>query len=104
MTGTIKVSPDKLLATADEFRTEGSNMNNLVSQMINMVTSMSSSWEGDASTAYITKFKSLEADLQVLNRMIQEHVTDLQEMAKLYSTAEQQNAEDASSLASGIIS
>ena len=104
MTGTIKVSPDKLLATADEFRAEGSNMNTLVSQMINMVTSMSSSWEGDASTAYITKFKSLEADLQVLNRMIQEHVNDLTQMANLYRSTEQSNSEDAASLTAGIIS
>ena len=54
--------------------------------------------------AYITKFNSLESDLQVLNRMIQEHVSDLEEMANLYRTAEQSNADDASSLASGIIS
>ena len=104
MTGTIKVSPEKLTATAGEFSTEGSNMTNLVSEMINLVTAMNSSWEGDASMAYITKFNGLESDLQVLNRMIQEHVSDLEEMANLYSTAEQRNAEDASSLASGIIS
>ena len=104
MTGTIKVSPEKLTATAGEFSSEGSNMTNLVSEMINIVSSMNSTWEGDASVAYITKFNSLESDLQVLNRMIQEHVSDLKEMANLYRTAEQSNADDASSLASGIIS
>lgn len=104
MTGTIKVSPEKLIATADEFSSEGATMNDLVNQMINLVTSMSSSWEGEASTAYITKFKSLEADLQVLNRMIQEHVNDLEQMSNLYSSAEQSNADDAASLSAGIIS
>lgn len=104
MTGTIKVSPDKLMATASEFSKEGSNMTNLVSEMINMVTSMNSTWEGDASMAYITKFNSLENDLQVLNRMIQEHVTDLEEMANLYRTTEQSNSDDAASLSSGVIS
>lgn len=104
MTGTIKVSPEKLTAAAGEFSTEGNNMTNLVSEMINLVGSMNSVWEGEASAAYITKFNSLENDLQVLNRMIQEHVRDLEEMANLYRTAEQSNAEDASSLASGIIS
>ena len=104
MTGTINVSPDKLLATANEFGNEGQTMNGLVSQMINIVTSMSSSWEGEASTAYTTKFKALEQDLQVLNRMIQEHVSDLEQMANLYSTAEQSNADDAASLSAGVIS
>ena len=71
--------------------------------MMNVVLSMNSSWEGDASSTYINKFKSLESDIQVLNRMIQEHVNDLVEMANLYKTAEQSNAEDAASLKSGII-
>ena len=104
MTGTIKVSPQKLIATAGEFSTEGSTMNALVSQMINIVTSMSSTWEGEASTAYITKFKSLESDIQMLNKMIQEHVNDLEQMANLYSSTEQSNADDAAALSSGIIS
>ncbi len=104
MTGTIKVSPQKLIATAEEFGSEGATMNDLVSQMINLVTSMSSSWEGDASTAYINKFRSFESDLQVLNRMIQEHVRDLEQMSNLYSTTEQSNADDAAALSSGIIS
>ena len=52
----------------------------------------------------MTKFKSLESDIQTLNRMIQEHVNDLEQMANLYSTAEQQNVDDAASLSSGIIS
>lgn len=104
MTGTIKVSPDKLTQTAEEFRTEGSRMNSLVSQMINMVGSMNSTWEGEAATAYTNKFRSLENDLQVLNRMIQEHVNDLTQMANLYRTTEQDNASDASALSSGIIS
>ena len=104
MTGTIKVSPEKLTATAGEFSTEGSNMSSLVSEMINIVTSMNSTWEGDASMAYITKFNSLESDLQVLNRMIQEHVNDLEELANLYRTAEPSNADAAASLSSGVIS
>lgn len=104
MTGTIKVSPDKLLSTATEFSTQSSTISNLTREMMNAVTSMSSVWEGDAASTYMTKFRSLESDIQALNRMIQEHINDLQQMANLYSTAEQQNVDDASSLSSGIIS
>lgn len=52
----------------------------------------------------MSKFKSLESDIQTLNRMIQEHVSDLEQMANLYSNAEQQNVDDAASLSSGVIS
>ncbi len=104
MNGIIKVAPEKLISTADEFNTEALVMSGIVTQMINVVSSMSSAWEGDASMAYLNKFKSLETDIQMLYRMISEHVKDLNQMANLYSTTEQANADDATSLVSGIIS
>lgn len=104
MTGTINVSPEKLLQTSDEFSNYGNMINSLTTEMVNLATSLSTSWEGEASNTYIQKFKSLESDISVLNRMIQEHVNDLQQMANLYQTAEQQNTEEAASLSSGIIS
>lgn len=100
----IKVSPEKLLSTAQEFSSQGNTISSLTTEMLNIVASLSSVWEGDAAVAYMNKFKSLESDIQVMNRMIQEHVSDLEQMANLYSTTEQSNADDAASLASGIIS
>lgn len=77
MTGTIKVSPDKLLSTSAEFSSQGNTIISLTGEMMNIVASMSSVWEGEAASSYMTKFKSLESDIQTLNRMIQEHVNDL---------------------------
>ena len=112
MTGTIKVSPDKLLSTSQSPSYNSTILASLTSntiisltgEMMNIVASMSSVWEGEAASSYMTKFKSLESDIQTLNRMIQEHVNDLEQMANLYSTAEQQNVDDAASLSSGVIS
>lgn len=104
MTGTIKVSPDKLISASQEFSAQGNTISSLTSEMLNIIASMSSTWEGDAAVSYMTKFKSLESDIQVMNRMIQEHVNDLQQMANVYISAEQANTEAAASLASGIIS
>ncbi len=104
MTGTIKVSPDKLISTATDFSTQSRNITTLTSEMINRISSMSSSWTGDAATAYITKFKSLEKDIQMLNRMIQEHIRDLNQMANVYAQTEKTNSQDAGALLSGIIS
>ncbi len=104
MTGIIRVTPERLIAASQEFSTQGSTIANLTSQMVNLATALSSSWEGDASNTYITKFKSLENDIQVMNRMIQEHSNDLMQMAEMYSSAEEANIDDASSLASNIIS
>lgn len=104
MTGTIRVAPDRLIQASQEFSTQGNTIQSLTAEMVNRITALSSAWEGDASIAYINKFKSLESDIQIMNRMIQEHVADLQQMAELYISAENANVEDASALASGIIS
>lgn len=104
MTGTINVSPEKLLSTSSDFASQGNTISSLTSEMLNLIASLSSAWEGEAANTYMTKFRSLETDIQVLNRMIQEHVNDLQQMANLYMSAEQSNTEAAAALASGIIS
>lgn len=104
MNGTIKVSPEKLISTASEFSNSGSTINGLTNQMSTIVSSLSSSWEGEASTTYISKFKQLDDDINTLNKMIQEHVSDLQQMAGIYKNAEQSNADDSASLASDVIS
>ncbi len=104
MTGTINVSTEKLLQTAGEFSEQGTTISNLTSQMVNEVSALASSWEGDASAQYIAKFKGLEDDIQVMNRMIQEHVSDLEEMAKNYQSAEEANVQEAEALLSDILS
>ena len=55
------------------------------------------------ANAYVTKFKGLENDIQMLVKMIQEHSTDLEEMARAYEEAENQNMEEISSLSSDVI-
>ena len=96
--GIIKVNPDILNSTASEFGGQATSLQNLTGQMMNLVTGLSSAWQGEASTAYIGKFQGLQDDMDKMFKMIQEHSTDLQEMAAAYISAEQANAEVAQSL------
>lgn len=104
MDGILKVTPEKLISTADEFNQTGTQVRNLTQAMIELVDSMKATWEGDAATAYHTKFHQLEDDMEKMHSMIQEHVKDLQEMAQRYQEAESANAEAGSNLAGDIIS
>ncbi|MDO4413731.1 MAG: WXG100 family type VII secretion target [Erysipelotrichaceae bacterium] len=103
MEGMIKVSPEVLNRTAQEFSDEGTQLNTLTNQMLEVVGSMTSTWQGEASNAFITKFKGLEPDMQRMFRMVQEHSRDLQEMAAGYARAEQENAEIAAGLSNEVI-
>ncbi len=103
MEGIIKVSPQLLTSTASEFSSQGTAVSNLTNEMMNLITGLSSTWEGEAASAYINKFRSLEDDIQKMVRMIQEHSTDLEEMARIYTEADNANMEEANSLSSDVI-
>ena len=104
MEGILKVTPEKLMSTADEFQTTGGQVRSLTQEMISIVDSLKSSWEGEAATAYSTKFHQLEDDMEKMHRMIDEHVKDLNEMANQYKTAESANVDTSSALTGDVIS
>lgn len=103
MEGILKVTPEKLIQTSEEFATMGSQMKNLTSEMIEQVQGMKGVWQGEAATAYGNKFCSLQSDMDKLCRMVQEHVSDLQEMAAHYQRAEEGSAQQGSGLNANVI-
>lgn len=103
MEGILNVTPEKLISTAQEFGASGQTINSLTQQMTTMVTGLSSVWVGEAATAYVNKFNQLQDDIEQLNGMIQEHVTDLNEMARVYQDAETANLEVAEGLSIDVI-
>lgn len=98
MEGILKVTPEKLIQTSGEFAAVGNQMKNLTGEMMSQVQGMKGIWQGEASCAYGNKFSSLQADMDRLYRMVQEHVKDLQEMASQYQKAETGNTQQGSSL------
>lgn len=103
MEGLLRVTPEQLVTASNEFSNKAGTVGNLTTEMMNLVTGLSSAWEGEGSAAYITRFKGLEDDIQKMIRMIQEHSNDLNEMATAYKTAESQVVELAQSLSSDVI-
>ena len=95
----LKVTPAELEAKAADFKSVMTQTKSL-----NDVTGLSSSWTGDASASYINKFRKLQTDMDTMGRMINEHVNNLTELAKEYTTTEKKNAAATESLAANIIS
>lgn len=103
MTGILKVTPQKLISTATEFQSQGNTIRGLTDQMLQLARSTVGSWEGDAQKAYLQRFNALDSDMQRIQVKIQEHVTDLQEMAAAYNAAESTNVSNISALSSDYI-
>ncbi|MBR4719084.1 MAG: WXG100 family type VII secretion target [Lachnospiraceae bacterium] len=103
-TGILKVTPEKLIAASNEFGTTGRTIRSLTQEMNDIVNSLKSVWMGEAATDYGARFAELSDDIEKINRMIQEHVTDLNEMAREYQAAEDASTEQSASLATDIVS
>ncbi len=88
MQGQLKVTPEELRAASSEFAAADSKVTNITSEMMALVTSLTSSWEGEASQAYINRFRTLEDSMQKIHNKILEHTNDLEEMARVYSETE----------------
>lgn len=104
MNGIIKVDPQKLISTAEEFSGTGNQVKTLSDNMISITDSLKTAWEGEAANTYNTKFHQLQDDMEKMHRMIQEHVRDLTEMAQQYIAAENANIDTGNSLAGDVIS
>lgn len=103
MEGILKVTPEKLTEASGEFSVLGNQMKQLTEEMIALVNSMKTIWQGEAAASYGTKFQSLQTDMDKLYRMVQEHANDLQEMSAHYQAAESGNTEEGNGLNSNVV-
>lgn len=103
MNGTLKVTPTQLQQTASSFQSTGNTVRTTTEQMMAIVKSLASVWEGDAATTFINKFNELQDDIERINAMINDHVTDLEEMANNYIQAETTNTDAPSGLNGNVI-
>lgn len=103
MEGQLKVNPQDLINASNDFSSRGQTVNSLTQEMLSLVSSLSSVWEGDAAGAYTRKFSELSGDITQINNKIKEHVEDLQEMAQRYQAAEEANTEANTAMSSNLI-
>lgn len=104
MEGKIKVTTGELTSAATSFGKRATNMNSLATDMFTTVTNLTKQiWTGSAAEAYNKKFSGLSKDVDKLTKMINEHVSDLNEMASIYEKAEQEAEKKISALKSTVI-
>ena len=104
MQGTLLVTPEEMERTANDLEGVQGQVDSITQQMLDEARNLSAIWEGEAATAYVNKFNTLEDDMQRMRNMVREHVGDLREMAGLYRQAEAQNEAEAQGLPSDAIS
>lgn len=104
MTGTLKVTTSELRTTSTGFDGDRGQIASLMNEMNSLVSGLNGVWQGDAQQAYVNSFKGLQDSIQILDRKIKEHVTDLMEMAQVYDDAERKTQEASAALPKNAIS
>ena len=103
MEGKILVTTEVLRATASEFQTAMTQIQNYTSLMVDTANGLSAKFQGEAAQTYINKFNMLQDDITKLTNMVNEHVTDLNEMADVYDGKNKLNIEKASALSGDVL-
>lgn len=85
---TLKVQPDVLIAKAGELATEKTAIIGLMDQAKSDVSSLVGVWKSEASDEYQGRFKQVYDDIENMLAIVTEYVSDLNEVANVYSTAE----------------
>lgn len=101
---TINVTPEKLESTAKDFNSKANEVQKLTNNMLTLIQSTNATWKGNAATKYKNQFEALKKDMNQMYKMIQEHVSDLNAIAKNYEAAEAENENAARALETDVIS
>jgi len=98
MDGILKVDPQVIEAKASEMLMEKNQISITLEQVKADINSLAIAWKGTASDEFLTRFKQVYNDIDLLLAIAQEYGTDLNEIAQIHRTAETA----ATNIASGV--
>lgn len=78
------VTPDVLLQKSQQIGTEVSKLRNLFDTVQQAVNGTGAFWQGEAGNAHREAYNSREEDFSTMLARLQEHVTDLNQIAGNY--------------------
>ena len=104
MADTIRVTPKELQDKARMMENAGNEIKNLSQNMTAKVTELSGRiWSGEAQQAYVNRFKSLQEDIERLNKLIADEAQHLYTISAEYTKTEETNVTESGNLSEHVI-
>ena len=104
MADTIRVTPKELQDKAQMMENAGNEIRTLSQNMTAKVTELTGRiWSGEAQQAYVTRFKTLQEDIERLNKLVSDEAQHLYTIAAEYSTTEETNISASGNLSEHVI-
>ena len=88
MADVLKVTPEELQATANQFKSFQQNMQTAYLQMSDAVRSLDTTWNGDASEQFKAQFDGMYKNLSQTEQKMTDAVDELLKAFDIYTEAE----------------
>lgn len=79
MAGQIRITPDQMRDRATQYRTEASNVGDVIQHMDSLLQALQEEWEGSAAQAYSSRFQELRPGFVKAQDLITEIAQSLEE-------------------------
>ena len=88
MADVLKVTPEELQSTANQFKTYQSNLQTAYLQMSDAVRSRDTTWNGEASEQFKTQFDAMYKNLSQTEQKMGDAIDELLKAHDIYEEAE----------------
>ena len=88
MADVLKVTPEELQNTANQFKSYQQTLQTAYLQMSNAVRSLDTTWNGEASEQFKTQFDSMYKNLEQTEQKMTDAVDELMKAFDIYTEAE----------------
>lgn len=72
MAGQIRITPDQMRTRANDFRKAGTDYEDVITTMKNLISVLQDEWEGQASQKFAEQFHSLEPTFSQMYQLIED--------------------------------
>lgn len=84
----IQITPDMLRGKATELRGLKQQHDDNINKIKNLVNGLTDQWKGDAQTAFLEKFNSMQPTMQQFTEMLESFARKMDESANILQEAD----------------
>lgn len=83
MANQIRITPDQMRESANQYRVEADTVNGVISKMDALLQQLQSEWEGAASESYAARYQEVKPGFMKAEELIREIAAALDSTAKI---------------------
>lgn len=88
MLANIQITPELLQQKSSELRKLRGNHDSNMSSLTNLVRGLNEIWKGEAQTAFITKFESMQGEFKKFSELLEVYAVLMDTAAKEFSNTD----------------